>query len=58
MTKYGRKSKPFFKVIGWRGRGPDVIDGHGVGPHSRGPTPALVEASAITSRSMDDEIPF
>ena len=58
MTKFGRKSKPFFKVIDWRGGGPDVIDGHGVGPRSRGPTPALVEAPAATSRSMDDEIPF
>jgi hypothetical protein len=58
MTKFGRKSKPFFKVIDWRGGGPDVIEGHGVGPRSRGPTPALVEAPATTSKSMDDEIPF
>jgi hypothetical protein len=57
MTKFGRKSKPFFKVIDWRGGGPDVIDGHGVGPRSRGPTPALVEAPTATS-SMDDEIVF
>ena len=49
MTKFGRKSKPFFKVIGWRG-GPDVIDGHGGGPRQGGPTPALVEASTVTSR--------
>ena len=58
MTKFGRKSKPLFKVIGWRDSGPDVTDRHGVGPHSRGPTPVLVEASAITSKSMDDELPF
>ena len=54
MTKFGRESKPFFKVIGWRDSGPDVTDRHGVGPRNRGSTPALVEASAITSESMDD----
>jgi hypothetical protein len=58
MTKFGRKSKPFFKVIGWRGGGPEVIDRHGGEPRNGGPTPALVEASTMTSRSMDDEIPF
>jgi hypothetical protein len=55
-TKFGRKSKPFFKVMGWRGGGPDMIDRHGGGPRNGGPTPALVEAS--TSRSTDDEIAF
>jgi len=58
MTKFGRKSKPFFKVIGWRGGEPQVIDGHGGEPRNGGPTPALVEASTITSRSIDDEIPY
>jgi len=57
MTKFGRKSKPFFKVIDWRG-GPEVIDQRGGGPRNGGPTPALVEASVITSRSIDDEIAF
>ena len=56
MTKFGRKSKPCFKVIDWRGGGPDTIDRHGGGSRNGGPTPALVEASA--SRSIDDEIPF
>jgi hypothetical protein len=56
MTKFGRKSKPFFKVIDWRGGEPDMIDRHGGGPRNGGPTPALVEASA--SKSIDDEIPF
>jgi hypothetical protein len=56
MTKFGRKSKPFFKVVGWRGGGPDRIDRHGGGPRNAGPTPALVEAS--TSRSTDDETAF
>jgi hypothetical protein len=58
MTRFGRKSKPFFKVIGWRGGEPQVIDGHGGGPRDGGPTPALVEASTVTSRSIDDEIAF
>lgn len=58
MTRFGRKSRPFFKVIDWRGGGPDAMDRHGGGPRSRGPTPALVEASTITSKSIDDEIAF
>jgi hypothetical protein len=58
MTKFGRKSKPFFKVIGWRGEGAGVIDQHGGGPRDRGPTPAVVEASMNTSRAVDDEIAF
>jgi hypothetical protein len=58
MTKFGRKSKPFFKVIGWRGDGAGVIDQHGGGPRNGYPTPAVVEASTTTSRSIDDEIAF
>jgi hypothetical protein len=57
-TKFGRKSKPFFKVMGWRGDGPEVIDQRGGGPRNGSPAPALVEASVITSRSIDDEIPY
>lgn len=56
LTKFGKKSRPFFKVIGWRGGGPEVIDQRGGGPRNGGPTPALVEAS--TSRSIDDEVAF
>jgi hypothetical protein len=56
LTKFGRKSKPFFKVVDWRGGEPDMIDRHGGRPRNGGPTPALVEASA--SKSIDDEIPF
>ena len=58
ITRFGRKSKSFFKVIGWRGGDSQVIDGHGGGPRDGGPTPALVEASSIPSRTIDDEIPF
>jgi hypothetical protein len=57
VTRFGRKSRPFFKVIDWRG-GPQVVDQNGGGPRSRGPTPALVEGSTGASSSMDDEIPF
>jgi hypothetical protein len=46
-TKYGRKSKPFFKVIDWLGGGQQAIDRHGGGPRNGGPTPALVEASTV-----------
>ena len=58
ITRFGWKSKSFFKVIGWRGGDSQVIDGHGGGPRDGGPTPALVEASSIPSRTIDDEIPF
>jgi len=58
ITKFGRKSKPFFKVIGWRGGGPEVIDQRGGEPRNGGPSPALVEASSMPSESIDDEIPF
>jgi hypothetical protein len=63
-TKFGKKSKPFFKVIDWRGGEPDAIDRHGGEPRNGGPTPALalVENKADTStgasRALDDEIPF
>ena len=53
LTKFGRKSKPFFKVINWNGGEP-----HGGEPRSRGPTPASVEPRTIMSSSMDDEIAF
>jgi hypothetical protein len=55
LTKFGRKSKPFFKVINWHGGEPHR---HGGGPRSRGSTPASVEPRTITSSSMDDEIAF
>jgi hypothetical protein len=52
VTKFGRKSKPFFKVIGWRGGG----------PRNGGPTPVLVEnttqPSNVTPMALDDEVPF
>jgi hypothetical protein len=54
LTKFGKKSKPFFKVIDWQG---------GEQSNQR-PAPALIEskpsASARTEsgRAFDDEIPF
>jgi hypothetical protein len=59
-TNFGIKSKPFFKVIEWRGGGPHVIDQHGGEPRNGGPTPALVEnrTHTVTSEALDDEIPF
>ena len=58
MTRFGRKSKPFFKVVDWPGEERQAIDRHGGGPRNGRPPPALVEASSIPSRSIDDEIPF
>ena len=45
-TKYGRKSKPVFKIVGWRGA-------------ASGPTEEIKEIEPPTrAREMDDEIPF
>ena len=52
-TKFGRKSKPYFKVVGWRGGEPDVIDQRRGGPRDGGPTPDLVQ-----NTTPDDEVPF
>ena len=62
-TKFGKKSKPFFKVIDWRGGEPHAID-RDSGDRNGGSTPALAlveertDASTVTSRAFDDEIPF
>src|SRR5262245_53619311 len=54
LTRFGRKSKPCFKVVEWRGGGPRNGD----------PTPALAlvedktDTSAVTPRGVDDHIPF
>jgi hypothetical protein len=53
LTKFGRKSKPFFKVIGWRGGGSSSDDN----------SPPLIESGAArehtaAGKALDDEIPF
>jgi hypothetical protein len=53
LTKFGRKSRPFFKVIDWRGGEPNR---HGGRPRKGGPTPAMVEGPTV--RSIDNEVPF
>jgi hypothetical protein len=61
-TKFGIKSKPFFKVIDWRGGEPRAIEPPGGEPRNGASAPALVEnktnASTVTSKALDDEIPF
>jgi len=61
-TKFGIKSKPFFKVIDWHGGEPRAIDPPGGEPGNGGPTPALVgnktTTSTVTSKALDDEVPF
>jgi hypothetical protein len=48
-TKWGKKSKPFFKVVDWRGGE----------PRNEGPPPALALAeNRAASMALDDEIPF
>jgi hypothetical protein len=53
-TKYGMKSKPFFKVLGWElgeyENRRDVPNGNA--------TPALAVKNKKTTNDMDDEIPF
>ena len=56
LTKFGRKSRPWFKVVDWR-RG-----GDGVPSSSNGGTPPQLEhqsnTPAETAQALDDEIPF
>jgi hypothetical protein len=48
-TKFGKKSKPFFKVVDW----------HGGEPRKEDPPPALALAeNRAASMALDDEIPF
>jgi hypothetical protein len=55
LTKFGRKSRPWFKVVDWR-RGGDGA------PSSNGGTLPRLEhqsnAAADTAQALDDEIPF
>jgi hypothetical protein len=52
-TKFGRKSKPIFKVIGWK-----TASG-GSGPASVERQITAQEAKQeVTAKQMDDEIPF
>jgi hypothetical protein len=54
-TKYGRKSKPVFKVVGWR-----TASGEQAAPVERQLTPRQVQQAKreADEREMDDEIPF
>jgi hypothetical protein len=71
-TKYGRKSKPFFKITGWKtagGEGAAVGLGDGGGSGGAAVKPAIVERlmpkeevkqaeRQIRDRIIDDDIPF
>jgi hypothetical protein len=52
VTKFGKKSKPLFKVIEWR-KGGSLVQGDE--PQPQPPRPQLEHAAA---KSFDDEIPF
>ena len=52
-TKYGRKSKPVFKVVGWKS-----ADGDKPAPAERQISAASRPSATIDRREMDDEIPF
>jgi hypothetical protein len=56
LTKFGRKSRPWFKVVDWR-RG-----GDGASSPSNGGKPPQLEhqsnAAAETAQALDDEVPF
>src|SRR5262245_5990447 len=56
LTKFGRKSRPWFKVVGWR----SVGDG-APSPSNGGTPPQLAHqsnAAAEAAQVLDDEIPF
>jgi hypothetical protein len=52
QTKHGRKSRPFFKVVDWRGGGDTAVSESAASP--------MIENkdSTATERVFDDEIPF
>jgi len=56
LTKFGRKSRPWFKVVEWRHGGDGAV------PPSNGGTPPQLEhqsnAAAQTAQALDDEITF
>jgi hypothetical protein len=60
LTRFGRKSKPWFKVVDWRCGGSH--DGNGTPlPSSSGTAPQLEHASNAaleTAQALDDDIPF
>jgi len=59
LTKFGRKSRPWFKVVGWRRGGAD--EGNGAPLPQSGGTPPQIEQSSNASETkqvLDDEIPF
>jgi hypothetical protein len=64
LTKFGKKSKPFFKVIDWVGGEPRAIDRHGGELRNGGSAAALVsvenktDTSTVTSKALDKGIPF
>jgi hypothetical protein len=59
LTKFGRKSKPWFKVVGWRSGGSDEGNGAPL-PPSSGQPPELEHSSTAgeTAQVLDDDIPF
>jgi hypothetical protein len=58
LTKHGRKSRPFFKVVDWRGGGSRNESADGGDARNGDATPASVEPRTIMSSSMDKEVAF
>jgi hypothetical protein len=50
-TKYGKKSRPVFRVIGWRTAG-------GSAPIEQKQISVRAAEKQVAEREMDDEIPF
>jgi hypothetical protein len=58
LTKFGRKSKPWFKVVGWRSGGSDEANGASSPDGTPPPLKQVSNAATETAQVLDDDIPF
>jgi hypothetical protein len=59
VTKYGRKMRPLFKVVGWKTAGPEIENVKPIGERLIGPDEIeRTETKIRNDDEIDDDIPF